>query len=231
MSKLIDLTRMLISGMPVYPGDPGYESETVATYAKDGFLTSRWKMVSHLGTHVDSPLHYVPRSWSIDKIPLETFYGPAAVISLAEPLKKTRSSPARITPAMLEKYRDAFSEGERILIYTGWEKKYGESQYFTSFPSLTVEASQWIVNHNMKLLGFDTPSISSLRTEDENTASEDAVCHRILLRNKPPVIILEGLVNLEQLPVWPKKFTLSCFPWKIEGADGCPVRAVAILDR
>ena len=229
MPKLIDLTRTLVSGMPVYPGDPGFESETVATYAKDGFVTSRWKMVSHLGTHVDSPLHYVPRSMAIDKIPLETFFGPATVISLADSLKKIRSAPARITPAMLEKYQDAFKKVERVLIHTGWEKKYGESQYFTSFPSLTVEASQWIVHHNMKLLGFDTPSVSSIRSEDENTASEDAVCHRILLRNKPPVIILEGLVNLEQLPVWPKKFMLSCFPWKMEGADGCPVRAVAIL--
>jgi kynurenine formamidase len=93
-----------------------------------------------------------------------------------------------------------------------------------------VEASQWIAHHNMKLLGFETPSVSSLRSEDENAASEDSVCHRILLRNKPPVIILEGLINLSQLPVWPAKFTLCCFPWKVEGADGCPVRAVAILD-
>ena len=230
MPKLIDLTRTLVNGMPVYPGDPGFESEIVATYAKDGFLTTKWKMISHLGTHIDSPLHYVPRSWSIDQIPLETFYGPATVISLAEPLKKIRTAPAKITPAMLEKYSEAFQKGERILIHTGWEKKYGESQYFTSFPSLTVDASQWIVKHHIKLLGFETPSVSSVRSDDENTASEDAVCHRILLRDKPPVTILEGLVNLDQLPVWPAKFTLSCFPWKIEGADGCPVRAVAILD-
>ncbi len=230
MPKLIDLSRTLIPGMPVYPGDPGFEVETVATYAKDGFQTSKWKMVSHLGTHIDSPLHYVPRGWSSDQIPLETFFGPAAVISLAEPLRKLRSTPAKITPAMLAKYDDAFRMGERILIHTGWEKAYGESQYFTSFPSLTPEAAQWIVKHNMKLLGFETPSVSSIRSEDENTASEDAICHRILLRDKPPVTILEGLVNLDQLPVWPATFTLSCFPWKVEGADGCPVRAVAILD-
>jgi len=230
MPKLIDLTRTLVPGMPVYPGDPGFESETVATYAKDGCLTSKWKMVSHLGTHIDAPLHYVPRSWPIDRIPLETFYGPASVISLADSLKKTRGTPAKITPAMLEKFHDAFQEGERILIHTGWEKKYGESQYFTSFPSLSVEAAQWIVKRNMKLLGFETPSVSSIRSDDENTASEDAVCHRILLRNKPPVVILEGLVQLDQLPVWPAKFTLCCFPWKAEGADGCPVRAVAILE-
>lgn len=229
MPKFIDLTRMLVPGMPVYPGDPGFEKETVASYAKDGFLTSRWKMVSHIGTHLDAPSHYIPRAMNVDEIPLETFYGPATVVSLVEPLKKSRSVPAKITPAILEKYSEAFKKEERIILHTGWEKKFGEKDYFTTFPSITRDAAQWIVNHKMKLLGFDTPSVSSVRSEDEDSANDDAVCHRILLRNKPPVIIMEGLVNLEQLPKWPQRFVLSCFPWKIENADGCPVRAVAIL--
>lgn len=229
MPKLIDLTRPITPGMPVYPGDSAFKSEIIATYSDDGFLTSRWSIVSHLGTHLDSPLHYVPRGKSFDQLPLETFYGPAAAISLVDELKD-KKKPARITSEMLEKYHDAFEQEKRILIETGWENEYGQKHFFTSFPSLTVEAAHWIVNRRMMLLGFDTPSVSSIRAEDENTASEDAICHRILLRNTPPVLPLEGLVNLSELPKWPTKFILCCFPLKILGVDGSPTRAIAILN-
>ncbi|MGL6193757.1 MAG: cyclase family protein [Thermoguttaceae bacterium] len=228
MPKLIDLTRPLVAGMPVYPGDPGFEAKTVSHYTSDGFLTSRWTMNSHLGTHLDSPLHYVPRGTSIDKIPLETFYGEAALISLTDELKKSRNG-LKITPEILEPYTEAFNKCTRIIIQTGWENKFGEAKYYDSFPSVTVESAQWMLNHKMELLGFDTPSLSSIKSENEDSANDDAVCHRILLRNKPPVIILEGLMNLSELPVYPEKFTLCCFPLNIEKADGSPTRAVAIL--
>ena len=230
MTKLIDLTRIITPGMPVFPGDPGFDVQTVSTYAKDGCLTSRWSFTSHLGTHLDSPLHYVPKGIGLENLSLDTFYGKATKISLVDQTKRTRHPPVKITPAMLEKHEDAFKGSERILVQTGWESKFGDNDYFTSFPSFTIEAVQWIVARKIRLLGFDLPSVSSLRSENEDSANEDAVCHRILLRNKPPVVILEGLMNLDKLPKWPETFTISCFPWPVQGADGCPVRAVAITE-
>ena len=76
---------------------------------------------------------------------------------------------------------------------------------------------------------------------DEVELLADAECHRILLGRRPPILILEGLVNLDQLPQYcagapdaaplvpePKlRFELSCFPLAIKGADGSPTRVVA----
>jgi kynurenine formamidase len=41
------------------------------------------------------------------------------------------------------------------------------------------------------------------------------------------VVIVEGLTNLEKLP---ERFTFAGFPLNIEGRDGSPIRAVAIVD-
>ena len=43
-----------------------------------------------------------------------------------------------------------------------------------------------------------------------------------------PYCHMEKLLKLEQLP--PHGFTVACFPWKIKGASGGYVRAVAMFD-
>ena len=50
----------------------------------------------------------------------------------------------------------------------------------------------------------------------DQTAIEQPYCH------------MEKLLKLEQLP--PHGFTVACFPWKIKGASGGCVRAVAMFD-
>lgn len=78
------------------------------------------------------------------------------------------------------------------------------------------------------------------RPFDELELMADAECHRILLGRRPPILILEGLVNLERCPRYERpadgsrvardprrEFELSCYPLPIRGADGSPTRAVA----
>ncbi|MGI6401788.1 MAG: cyclase family protein [Thermoguttaceae bacterium] len=78
------------------------------------------------------------------------------------------------------------------------------------------------------------------RPFDEIELHADSECHRILLGRRPPILILEGLVNLESLPQYSrpensapvvlddaKRFELSCYPLPIRGADGAPARVVA----
>jgi kynurenine formamidase len=43
------------------------------------------------------------------------------------------------------------------------------------------------------------------------------------------ILIVEGLANMEQLP-GNEAFTFYSLPLKLQGRDGSPVRAIAILD-
>jgi len=42
------------------------------------------------------------------------------------------------------------------------------------------------------------------------------------------ILIVEGLANLEQLPAG-KEFMVYSLPLKLQGRDGSPVRAIAVL--
>ncbi len=94
---------------------------------------------------------------------------------------------------------------------------FGTPEFFAEFPTLTLEAAQWMADRKIGLLGMDTP-----------TPSEDwKECHHILLKEGVEIVIVEGLTNLEKLP---ESFIFSGFPLNIKGRDGSPIRAVAIVE-
>ncbi|MDO5580837.1 MAG: cyclase family protein [Planctomycetia bacterium] len=275
--KLVDLSRRIEEGMSVYPGDPLFGAETVASHNWDGYHVSQWSIGSHLGTHIDVPFHYFSDGETADQIPLDYFYGPASVIdlrpALLEQYQKTNRIPAQIEPKMLYPFESQFEKANKIILKTGWEAHIAASDYYFAFPALLPETADWIADYPIHLLGLETPSLSSLpylkneespeseseeesdsndfrqniiplysdqssentlrsREEgrevplDEITLHSDAEAHRILLGRRPPVLILEGLVNLDRLP---SEFILSCFPLSVVCADGSPVRAVGLV--
>jgi kynurenine formamidase len=78
-----------------------------------------------------------------------------------------------------------------------------------------------LVDRGAGLVGIDSPSA--------DPADSDLECpaHHALLGAGIPIV--EGLCNLDRLPDEPGAFWFAAFPLKLEGADGSPVRAVALL--
>lgn len=82
--EVIDLTKPLYTGMPVFPGDPEVEIETVHTQEKEGWELRTVKFGSHTGTHVDAFSHMHKGKATLDEIPLERFCGDAQVVQLGQ---------------------------------------------------------------------------------------------------------------------------------------------------
>ena len=80
VTALIDLTREISEGMPVYPGDPLFQARPFADYGTDGFRATRFTIGSHLGTHVDAPCHYIEDGETVYDVPVRIFYGPCQVV-------------------------------------------------------------------------------------------------------------------------------------------------------
>ena len=118
---------------------------------------------------------------------------------------------------MFEPHADKFQPGAKIIYRTGWDRAFGTREYFSDFPSLTVEAAQWLAEKRIGLIGMDTPTPGTDWQE----------VHLVLLAQGVEIVIVEGLTRLEQLP---ERFTLSAFPLNIKGRDGAPCRAVAIVN-
>ena len=214
MSKLIDLTHSLENGQPVYSGDPKLAITPHDNIAVSGYNTTRLSMSSHQGTHLDAPSHFFDGAKTLNQISLDRFHGPASLIDLAP--GGALEPQTRITPESLHPHAELFRPGSRILYRTGWDKMYGRLEFFSNYPSLTVEAAQWIASRRVSLLGMDTPSPS----EDWQQV------HSILLGPQAEIVIVESLANLEMLP---PNFTFIGFPLNVKGIDGSPIRAVACL--
>jgi arylformamidase len=212
MSTLIDLSHPLANGQPSYPGDPPLTIEPFATISTDHYNTSRLVTGTHQGTHVDAPFHFFDDGTPIDRLPLDRFYGPATLVDLApdHPLEPR----TRLTPDLFKKHTRVFRPGARVIYRTGWDRMFGDPSFFTDFPTLTLDAAEWIASRGISLLGMDTPTPSTEWLE----------CHHIFLQKSREILLVESLANLDKVP---RKFTFIAFPLPIQGRDASPIRAVA----
>jgi arylformamidase len=213
--RILDLSHPISEKMPVYPGTEQPRITTGCSIEQDGFLEKKITLYSHTGTHIDAPAHLLPEGATLDRLPIDHFYGTAAGLHLPERNGKTIG--IDLVRQTLSKRGGAPTEF--LLIYTGWERFWREDRYFTEYPVLSPDAAEWLGTAGLKGVGFDTLSADAADTKDYPV-------HKILLRRN--IIIIENLCSLASLPAGP--FHFSCFPLRFLDADGSPVRAAAYID-
>ncbi len=219
-SEWIDISLPLGEEIPVLPPlspEPGDASESpippsrVARFFDvdkgDKATMSRIEMISHDGTHIDAPLHFIPGGMTIDEMPIDTTIGPARVIEIKDDKE--------VTVKELEPYN--IQPGERILFKTkNSPRVYATRQYTGDFVAVSLEAARYLAEKKVRLVGIDYLTIASIETL-ENLAA----VHRTLLSNG--VFILEA-INLDG--VRPGNYELVCLPLRLEKGDAGPCRAV-----
>ena len=81
--KIIDISTPISSNTLMWPNTPKPQFSLISSL-KDGGIAKDTKieMSIHTGTHIDAPSHFLANGKSIDKLPLQTFIGPALVAYL-----------------------------------------------------------------------------------------------------------------------------------------------------
>lgn len=202
------------------PGNYFYSSYTIST-------------PEHGGTHLDAPIHFAEKGWTVDQIPLSSLTGYAVVINVSV---KTQTNPDYlISPQDLmdwEKTNGVIPKGSIVLFNTGYAKLYpNRKEYFGTdkkgmeaipelhFPGISPEVSTWLVENRLpKSVGIDTASIDYGQSKDFQT-------HRILLGNN--ISGFENLKNLDALPA--TGAYIIALPMKIASGSGGPLRIVAAI--
>ena len=215
MPEIIDLSHSIAPDTPSYPGDPATEMEWAQRIDRDGCNVSKLTLCAHIGTHMDAPLHFIPDGRPVDQIPLNRLYGPASLIDFAPGYQLEPSTP--LTPEMFAKHDDLFTPGARVLFRTGWYNRFGSAGFYDGYPFITNAAADWIAERRIGLLGMDMPS-----------PNPDPVhVHKALLSPGVEIVIVESLTNLDRLP---HTFVFIGFPLKLNGSDGSPIRAAALVE-
>jgi kynurenine formamidase len=228
MSRLIDLTQEIYQGMYVYPGhlktviwDHHLHEETVLNFEGGFSYQSRGLLLSDHGpTHVDSLSHLDPRpeAPSIDRMSLDTFFGPAICLDVSQTKPRTDIESADLDQAV-EHAGIEIREGDIVLFFTGtFNRLHGTREYLSQYPGLGESGSRWLLEKRVKAFGVDTPS-------PDNPASRTYPCH--MMCREHGITHDENLANLDQ--VVGTRFMFAGFPLKVRNGTGSPVRAVAII--
>lgn len=213
--RIVDLSVPLSESTQVYPGDPVFRVEPAATIAADGFNLLGLHLGSQTGTHVDAPYHFREAGSRVDEMDLSLFAGEGVVIDVTGLPPRTR-----ITWEMVAPYAGPLRPGVLALLHTGWADRYGTAAYF-GHPFLDAGACRRMLDLGVRTFLLDAPSIDE--TPDAGHPGEGFPAHHLISASGG--VIGENLRNLERIDFSP---FVSCLPLRLAGADGSPVRAVAM---
>ncbi len=228
--EMIDLSHILYHGMPSWPDHPQFTVTDLKILSVDGYAVKNLSMNTHHGTHMDVAAHMLENGLTVEKYPLEALMGKGIVIDVsglkpASPIDFTR----------IEKHEKNIGEEDIVLLYTGWDKFRGNNpRYLFEWPFVTSDLANFFARKKVKMLGTDGLSIGGwgdnvgAHKSITNTAVE---VHKILFKSK--IVVLEELANLDKV-LKGKEYAEATFlalPLPIEGADGSPVRAIALLEK
>ncbi len=201
--KLIDLSRVFDSDMPVYPDDPVAEIKQVAFFDKHGYNDFTITTGMHVGTHMDAPLHMLSDGAFISDIDIKSFFGRGRLIDARgkSVVDQELLSGVEVEP------------GDVVVVLTGWGANFKQPSYYLEYPEITEDFAHRAVELGVKIVGMDTPSPDR----------QPFKVHKILLGNN--LLIVENLTNLERL-LDVEEFEVIALPPRLR-TEAAPVRVVA----
>ena len=201
--KIIDISRRLENGMPVWPGDTPFHYEVSWSKAESGSANvGSLSMSTHTGTHVDAPFHFDDNGKRIIELDLELYIGPVRVFDM-----KGKES---IGAKDLENLD--LGGFKRVLFRTlSWQNP---AEFPEEIPHLEADLGPFLAEKGIRLIGVDVPSVDPID-------SKDLDAHHSL--NNNGIHILESILLDD---VEPGDYELIALPLSLVEGDGSPVRAV-----
>jgi len=217
MSRLIDLSHDIETGMITYPGLPGpvisdhlSRSDSRDHYEPGTeFLIGRIEMVGNTGTYLDAPFHRFEDGLDLAGLVLEDVADlPGVCISAAGP---------EIGPDALE---GVDVGGRAVLFATGWDRHWLTDTYGdVAHPFVSAGLTDALIDGGAVLVGVDSVNI-------DDTSGGSRPAHSGLLAAGIPVV--EHLTGLDELVG--SSFRFFAVPPKVREFGTFPVRAFAVVD-
>ena len=221
--RIVDLT---------FPIKPHFRwkvsTELKAAHARgDLFNVTVLTIHCHAFTHVDAPVHFLPGAKHITQMPVDQWVGEAAVVDLTHVPEN-----GEVTAADLERQGQHVKAGDIALLRTDWPRRVSveTEKFWRDAPFTGRSACDWLIQRKVKTVGYDYPPDYCVRTmtfePQTKLAREDNTTHQAFF--PAGITVVEYLTNLDQIGTPRCRFV--ALPLPVEGADGSPVRAVAMVE-
>jgi kynurenine formamidase len=200
---------------------------------QEGWARETLTLGTHNSTHVDAPYHYNSivqgsRAETIDELPLELFFGPGVVVDFSAS-EDGDAITAEAMATAIEATSWELAARDIVLVRTDRDRYYDERDYMFRGPGVTAEATRWLYDKGVRVMGIDAWGWDRPldREAEEALERDDTGIFWAAHQCDLPYSQIERLFNLAALP--PSGFTVACFPLRLVGASAAPSRVVAIL--
>ncbi|MBN1232468.1 MAG: cyclase family protein [Candidatus Coatesbacteria bacterium] len=206
-----DLTLPLNEEIPVYPGDPPFKINTISSLENsDEYNLSSISLCLHCGTHIDAPFHFRRNGKKVEDFSLEYLIGEAYIVNILN---------SSVINAEIMKRAVVNIETERLIIRTGFMHQSLNKSWDEGYPSLTEDASEWLINNKkLKILGIDSPDIDLFH-------NREFPVHKIFADND--ILVIE---NLDLSKEEEGKGRIIISPLYVEGVEALPARVYFLKD-
>lgn len=227
--NILDLTHTLDAEFPFIPVPNvtyGFSLKPIATLDTMGVNANEWHIHEHLGTQIDSPLHFTRGGRALEQIRTDELIRPVVVIDFRD--ASAANVDAALTSADVRAWEERHGripKGAVVMVNFGWSQHLHspryiglDEQHVKHFPGVAVDAVDWLVRErDIWGIGVDTISFDPGIDGEYRT-------HKALLGADRWA--LEAVANLDRLPA--TGATLIIGAPKVAGGTGGPVRLIAI---
>lgn len=200
--KIIDISEPLHDGVIKYKSLKPYKRTWLRDFNDDKGSTMRmssFEMTSHVGTHIDAPMHYIEDGMSMDQVPLSRYFAKAQVMELPEG--------GAVTAEFLS---GKIEQGVTALLF-----KYGRTRLDGRYDYFSVSGIKTMIEAGIEIMGTDNFNVDTPSTKKQ--------IHVTALGAGMSIF---EVLNLNE--VKPGLYDLIALPLKIKGAEAAPARIVLI---
>jgi kynurenine formamidase len=186
----------------VYPGDPEFTLETIATIPEDGYYLQYVREGEATGTHWGAPGHFNEGEPLADELDPNDLFLPAVKIDVRD--KCARNADYALTVADVrqwERRHGRIPDESMIIMWTGWEYKWGTPAFpnldadgVLHQPGFAPETVQWFIDTGR--IGRNGGTGIDTFGPDLGTDPEFRASLLIYRRHRVSLEILAGLAHL-----------------------------------
>lgn len=227
-SHIIDLSHVISTDIPLWPGDPPVELEPVAEFDRDGYYLRRFSMGEHSATHMNAPNSFHQDGVGIDAYSPESLVVPAVVIDVREQAAADPDYALSTEDVMIWEAEHGKIPADSVVIaYTGWQDKWSDPTAFFNedaegglhFPGFGGETTTYLLEQRgIAGVGIDTHGVDP--GQDENYATNTQVLAQ-------QGIVLENLTHLGELPATGTTLVIGIL--RLQDGSGSPVSVLAFV--
>jgi arylformamidase len=210
-----------ISGW-VHPGTwnycPEYPKPEIKELPTPEFLQGKYQvflqqfiMTGQTGTYIENRSHAIKDAPPVVDYPVDRFVFDAKIIDVGQ---KSANQP--VTVEDLERSSVKIEPGEAAILYSGWDRFWGDPKFVEDSPYISREAAVWLIQKKIGILSADFPRFDF---PNQPCFPWDEYWEKVDLLMAP-------VTNLGS--VKSGKGKLIALPLKIKGAYCTPTRAIII---